>query len=163
MTDGKPAVIDADWVNWWKPSEAQVQWQAAFVERKRKQFVAQARAGGFPELAKCLIPPEYEFDVDIVDPDPTWEEVAAMRDAAAGPVERLPVPDGDWSMFEDDSDDDRESIEMFKWLDKRFPSGWDWVYWLDPTTTDGTSFLAQLRSEYPAVADHFSCEDDSCT
>ena len=159
MAEDKREVIPADWVDWWKPSETQVQWQAALVEYKRKQLVAQAQAGGYEQLAACLVPPEYEFDVDIVDPDPTPEEVEAMRAKAAGPVAPLPIPDGDWSMFDDD-DDDREGIEMLKWLDARFPMGWEWLYWLNPNAAEGQQFFAGLRSENAAAAEHFCFDKD---
>lgn len=158
MAQRNPDLIGSDWVEWWKPAETQVQWQAAWVERRRKQLLAQAEAGGYGYLAGSLIPPVYEFDVDILDPVPTSEEVEAMRMEAEGQVTPLPIPDGDWSMFDDD--DDRESTEMLQWLDKRFPMGWDWLYWLDRSSTDGASFFARLRSENSAAADQFCFEED---
>ncbi len=158
MVDEKREVITADWVDWWKPSESQVQWQVAVVECKRKQLVAQVEAGGYGQLVGFLVPPEYEFDVDILDPDPTSEEVEAMRAAAAGPVDPLPVPDGDWSMFDDD--EHPEDVELLKWLDARFPMGWDWVYWLDRTSREGMKFFAKLSTERPEAAEHFCYEED---
>ena len=160
MAQRNPDLIGADWVDWWKPAETQVQWQAAVVEYRRKQLVAQAEAGGYGDLTESLIPPEYEFDVDILDPVPTPAEVEAMRKEAEGPVDPLPIPDGDWSMFDDD--DDPEDIEFLKWLDARFPMGWDWVRWLDPSSTGGASFFSELRDEYPEAAEFFLYEDDDC-
>lgn len=157
MTDAGREPIPADWVDWWKPSESQVQWQAALVEYKRKQLIAQAEAGGYGQLVTCLVPPEYEFDVDIVDPDPTAEEVDAMRAKAAGTVEPLPIPDGDWSMFDDDHPED---IEFLKWLDARFPMGWDWVRWLDRASPEGTKFFSELHDERPDAADFFLYDED---
>lgn len=158
MAQRNPDVIGTDWVDWWKPAEAQVQWRAAWVERKRKQLVAQAEAGGYGYLARSLVPPPYEFDVDILDPVPTSEEVEAMRRKAEGPVDPLPIPDGDWSMFDDD--DDSEGTELLRWLDARFPQGWDWLYWLDRLSADGESFFARLRTENAAAADQFCTEED---
>lgn len=158
MAQRKPDIIGTDWVDWWKPSETQVQWQAAWVKRKGHQLAAQAEAGGYGHLIENLIPPAYEFDVDILDPVPTPEEVEAMRTEAEGPVEPLPVPDGDWSMFDDD--DDREGTELLQWLDRRFPKGWDWLYWLDRSSAEGESFFARLRAENSAAADQFCFEDD---
>ena len=160
MTDDGYELIPADWVDWWQPSESQVQWQAALVEYKRKQLIAQAEAGGYGQLVACLVPPEYEFDVDIVDPDPTAEEVEAMRAKAAGTVEPLPIPDGDWSMFDDE--DHPEEIELLKWLDTRFPMGWKWVYWLDRTSPGGAKFFDALREECSEAAEFLLYEDDDC-
>lgn len=161
MAQRNSDIITSDWVEWWKPSEAQVQWRAAFVERKRKQLVAQAEAGGYAKLVDSLVPPTYEIDVDILDPVPTPEEVEAMRKEAAGPVDPLPLPDGDWSMF--DEEDDYESVEVLTWLDQRFPKGWDWLYWLDRSSAAGASFLARLRAENPAAADQFCLDADDAS
>lgn len=158
MAQRNPEIIGTDWVDWWKPSEAQVEWRAAFVEYKRKQLVQQAKSGGYGYLTRRLIPPSYEFEVDILDPVPTAEEVEAMRREAAGPIEPLPTPDGDWSMFDDD--DDPEGTALLKWLDARFPQGWDWLYWLDRSSADGESFFVRLRTENAAAADHFCTEED---
>ncbi len=158
MAQRNPNLVTSDWVEWWKPSETQVQWQAAWVERKRRQLVAQAEAGGYVKLARLLAPPASEYDVDILDPVPTPEEVEAMRTEAAAPVDPLPLPDGDWSML--NGDDDLEGIELLQWLDKRFPKGWDWLYWLDGTSPTGASFFKLLRSEHSAAADLFCSEED---
>ena len=157
MGDGKRELITSDWVDWWKPSERQVQWQAAAVEYRRKQLVAQAEAGGYGQLTAYLIPPEYEYDVDIFDPEPSAEEVEAMRVKAAGQVQPLPIPDGDWSMFEED--DDQEDIEFLEWMDARFPMGWNWVDWLDPTSPDGQRFFSELCTERPEAAKFLSYQD----
>ncbi len=158
MAQRNPDIIGSDWVDWWKPSKTQVQWRAAWVEYRRKQLAAQAEAGGYGDLTERLIPPEHEFDVDILDPVPTPEEVEAMRKDAEGPVEPLPVPDHDWSMFDDD--DDREGTELLQWLDRRFPTGWTWLYWLDQSSAEGESFFARLRAENSAAADQFRLEED---
>ena len=158
MAQRNPEIIGTDWVDWWKPSEAHVEWRAALVEYKRKQLVQQAKSGGYGYLTRSLIPPAYEFDVDILDPVPTAEEVEAMRREAAGPIEPLPTPDGDWSMFDDD--DDPEGTELLEWLDARLPQGWDWLYWLDRSSADGKSFFARLRTENAAAADQYCAEED---
>ncbi len=160
MADDERNVITADWVDWWKPSELQVQWRAALVEYKRKQLFAQAEAGGYGQLTACLVPPEYEFDVDILDPDPTEAEVEAMRVAAAGTVEPLPIPDPNWSGFGDD--DYPEDVEFLKWLDARFPKGWDWVHWLDRASSGCARFFSELRDERPDAADFFLYDEDDC-
>ena len=157
-TESEPTLIGSDWIDWWKPSEAQVQWQAALVDYRRKQLVQQAESGGFGRLTSCLVPPDYEFDVDILDPDPTAEEVEAMRKAAAGPVEPLPIADRDWSLFEDE--DDEEDLEFLRWLDARFPKGWDWVRWLDPTSSSGKTFFGELGKECPEAVEFFLYVDD---
>ena len=158
VEDRQSSTIDADWVTWWKPSEAQVQWQAALVDYRRKQLVQQALSGGYGRLTSCLVPPDYEFDVDILDPEPTAVEVEAMRNAAAGPVEPLPIAVRDWSVFEDE--DDEDDLKFLGWLDARFPRGWDWVRWLDPTSSSGKKFFAELGKECPEVVEFFLYVDD---
>ena len=161
-TEAEPALIGSDWVDWWTPSEAQVQWQAAAVEYQRKRLVLQAELGGYVRLAQFITPPASAFDVDIVDPDPTREEVEAKQREALGSIEPLRIPGGDWTVLDEDDPEDVEITALFNWLDRRFPMGWDWIDWLDRCSSEGAKFLDNICAERPEFEEYFLDPDEDC-